>query len=119
MDEPKPNITLLRAVLKQIDEHPETWDQEHYIRKTDCGTACCIAGHAIVLSGHDQIAWCVDMTTGSRCGYVLGDESMPMIARIALGITERESCLLFHAKNTREDVQRWSEAIAKRAGEEL
>lgn len=40
------NVTLLKQVRDYIKAHPTKYDQHNF-----CGTACCIAGHAAILSG--------------------------------------------------------------------
>lgn len=46
------NAPLLRKVLDHITAHPEEWDQTDWASMTSCGTACCVAGHAAVMTGH-------------------------------------------------------------------
>jgi hypothetical protein len=41
------NVELLRRIQTQIREHPETFRMDDW----NCGTAMCIAGHAVSLSG--------------------------------------------------------------------
>lgn len=46
------NIELLRRIKQQILQNPELYDQDSWVnvhRKTECGTACCIAGWACQL----------------------------------------------------------------------
>lgn len=43
----QPNVERLRAVLTQIEEHPETWDQSQW----HCGSSHCFMGWAQVMSG--------------------------------------------------------------------
>lgn len=72
-----PNLPLLRKVISQITDHPETWDQSNWttvllpemvssddtfdkpLREIEqqwtCQSAFCIAGHAAVLSGAEPI----------------------------------------------------------------
>jgi len=49
-----PTADLLRAVADQIEAHPETWDQNHFEARSECGTTYCVAGWALRLS-HQQI----------------------------------------------------------------
>lgn len=47
-------IELLRAIQKKITTFPESYDQLTWVEPNDaapCGTACCIAGWACLLSG--------------------------------------------------------------------
>jgi hypothetical protein len=51
------NVELLRKTLEHITAHPEEHDQTQWAVKTDgCGTAYCLAGHAVQLAGH-TIRW--------------------------------------------------------------
>lgn len=51
------NEDLLRRVLEHITAHPEEHDQNDWAaRGPRCGTAMCLAGHAVVLGGH-ALAW--------------------------------------------------------------
>jgi hypothetical protein len=46
-----PNAELAYRVLDQIEAHPELHKQGEWLVKTDCGTAGCFAGWAVMLSG--------------------------------------------------------------------
>lgn len=61
-----PNKALLKRTLQHIEEHPEEWNQDHWITLPgpSCGTAYCFGGWAVVLSGY-QI---------SHAGYVTTDQ---------------------------------------------
>lgn len=120
MTDPKPNLDLLRRVLRQIDDHPETWEQGDYAVKGPCGTAFCVAGHAVVMSGY-KIKWCEgvdDNTHESSCTTVDG-QLVPPLAEQLLGITSEESDSLFFGGNSRDNIQRIAEAIAANRGEKL
>lgn len=43
------NIPLLRRVQQQILDEPASFQMEHWFRRQDCGTACCIAGTGIAM----------------------------------------------------------------------
>jgi hypothetical protein len=47
------NTELARKVLDQIRSFPETHSQGSYIKENECGTTCCIAGHALAFSGYE------------------------------------------------------------------
>lgn len=137
-EEPRPNLPLLRKVLSHIDAHPEEWVQQVYAvrgetlrRVTDlrnsasgqalampvCGTAFCIAGHAVVMAGHD-IDWDSHGRADSAAMTASGDY-IEDVAKAELGLTDAEAVRLFAGPNTREDVQRYAERVAARAGEVL
>jgi len=44
------NTDLLKRTLQHIETHPNEWDQERWVTKTDCGTSYCFAGWALMLS---------------------------------------------------------------------
>lgn len=54
------NAVKIRAVLDYIADHPKEWNQSTYGVRTDCGSAYCAAGHAIVLNGHKIVWWEAD-----------------------------------------------------------
>lgn len=120
---PTPNLPLLHKVLSHIDAHPEEWNQGQWITRgveNACGTACCIAGWAVLLNGDApeflwddaDDTWWVITPDGAR-------ERVADRAPEALGLTPREARRLFHPGNSREEVQRYAAEIAARAGEVL
>lgn len=119
-EDPKPNLDLLRRVLKQIDEHPETWYQDAYAKRTECGTVFCIAGHAVVLSGL-SVDFDDRRCPGNTCWSDVTEngDSIPGVAQELLGLTNEESDELFSAGEDRAEIQWLAEQIAARAGEKL
>jgi hypothetical protein len=57
-----PNFPLLDATLAYTREHRDSWDQGTWARprfdrdRNVCGTACCFAGNALIVSGY-RIEW--------------------------------------------------------------
>lgn len=47
------NKQLLLAIAKRLRslKHEEHYDQDIWIKQTDCGTACCIAGWTVIEAG--------------------------------------------------------------------
>ncbi len=47
------NIENIRALAKKMRRlrHEEHYDQGTWVQQTECGTACCLAGHAAMLGG--------------------------------------------------------------------
>lgn len=117
-DLPKPDIARLRRVLAKIDAEPETWDQTAYALKHDCGTCYCIAGHVVVDEGH-KISFGDFGNTCSTAWFTDDGVRVFDIASKLLGLTEEEAVLMFDAHNDRDDIQRYAERIAERAGEKL
>lgn len=50
------NVDKLQANLQYITDNPEEWYQGAWGRQTGCGTAFCLAGHAVVRDGY-ELAW--------------------------------------------------------------
>jgi hypothetical protein len=121
-DEPKPNLDLLRRVLRQIDDDPKSWNQSYWATKSDCGTAYCFAGWACVLSDN-QIDWSRRTVTWSDdvivAMSVVDGDTIGTKAMHALRITQGEAQDLFRQFNTREHLDIECQAIARRAGEPL
>ena len=131
MNEPTPDLPLLRKVLDYIDAHREQWLQQ--IWGTDrailtedgevdfdlsrppsaCHTAHCIAGWAVILDGTHEVTFCAGAM------YVDGSPSAGPFAQKLLGLTDFEAADLFHWSNDRAEVQRVAGKIAERAGEVL
>lgn len=51
---PKPNIELLKRLRTRFVRmrHPEHFDMQSWVQDNECGTAMCIAGHALDLQGY-------------------------------------------------------------------
>jgi hypothetical protein len=110
---PQPNVELINKVIEQIDAHPETWRQDYWAQKTECGAAYCFAGWACVLAG-DTIVW---RSRDISC-WAEGPNAIECIhdrARYHLGIGVIESEMLFSGDNTREDIQEQVNQILARA----
>lgn len=120
MSGPTPNLPLLRKVLDHIDTFPEEHNQGIWgfeIRWPDrtqdvvmrnrlegkCDTAMCVAGWAVALGDPTLFA-------GIWTSYD---------AAALLGLTASEAEDLFYASNTRDEIQRFAERVAARAGERL
>lgn len=122
---PRPNLPLLRKVLEHIDAHPEEWRQGSWASGAVCGTAYCVAGHALVMDGTHVLTY--DPHWGLKVDgldYVTdsdGDEieAPGYFGREVLGLTHGEGLALFAGGNSRETVQLIAERVAERAGERL
>jgi hypothetical protein len=100
-----PNAELAYRVLDRIDAEPYRWIQGDWATETDCGTAYCFAGWAVVLAGREPV-W-----DYGECSYVADDRGVDEgtqfigdAAREALGVEDTGS--LFDGFNTREDLGR-------------
>lgn len=97
------NIPLLRKVLDHVTAHPEEHNQSMWGVRTSCGTAYCIAGHALVMSGV-QLGW---EDTADGYGYATVDvtkdgEQIHDAARRVLGLDDVQAYLLFDPNNSRD-----------------
>jgi hypothetical protein len=119
---PVPNLPLLRKVLDHIDAHPDEWNQSTWGEVTwasSCGTAFCVAGHALVMSGYTTR---LRESSDDELDFYDSDGlrvSPSAEACFLLGLTDGEADWLFDASNSRETVQENAEEIAARAGEAL
>lgn len=92
------NLDLFNRVLAHIKAHPEEWDQEKYTPHI-CGSACCFAGHAVLLSGGTI------PTDYERANYTKYPESVPRQAQALLDLTDEQTDWLFDCERTLEDFE--------------
>lgn len=106
---PKKNFELMHKVLDQIEAHPETWDQENWAKKLNCGTSYCFAGNALVIAypnGHFKwekawdAAWGRDADEEGQVGYEFrrphrSYEPVETAAQRILGLYDDEATSLF------------------------
>lgn len=97
---------------------PSEWDQNTWARKTECGTACCIAGKAVQLTGHELLfmpAYPVSRPDGTE--YIAWDVKeggmISEVARRELELTEREAVVLFDEDNDLESLQGYFEDLRR------
>jgi hypothetical protein len=88
------NKELGRKIIARIEKNPAIFDMDCWV--STCGTACCIAGHALLESGKyelyqrtseyspDSDWWFRDKITGEPAG------SVSEIARELLDLTDEE-----------------------------
>lgn len=116
------NVPLMRKVLEHISEHPEEHDQGTWAERTACGTTMCMAGHAVVMAGH-QISWPGTLDDESSADFVtepivVDNETtrrIPAVAAHELGLTEEQKDAFFYESGTIEDL--WREAHIYTDGE--
>lgn len=113
------NIEKLEAVLDYIRTHPEEHDQGTWAAKTDCGTAMCFAGTAVMLAGYEFVWDCgIDGTFSAHlCRVPPGhpdelcrwgqDElaEIPKVAQRELGLTNDQKNWLFFHSDTLDDLE--------------
>ncbi len=128
--EPPPlNLPLLRKTVEQI-HIPGVWDQSswmHTSKRSECGTAGCLAGWAVELTGrYDMIFERHEETTDAE-EYVdkvvdreTGEtEFLEVVARRELGLTDDEGEYLFDGSNSMADILHLCSSIAERSGEKF
>ncbi len=117
MTDLKPNAELAYKVLDHIDTNPETWRQKVWAGKSECGTAACFAGWAVMLSGHTvEIAedGGYESIDGNRDITIAGvaAEELRIDGLVSPCRENHDSCTwsetytdrLFDASNTREEL---------------
>lgn len=80
------NVPLLRKIKDQITAHPN----DFYMCSWKCGTACCIGGWALTLSGVD---------------FRDEDAELEELASLALGLTKGQANGLFYANCWPKDLR--------------
>lgn len=98
------NVELLRDVLTHITEHPEEHEQEHWAVRRSCGTAMCVAGHAVVKVGR-QLRWDDDDQTVT-CSVVGTTASISSVATDVLRLQSHDANRLFWGGNSLDDLWR-------------
>lgn len=103
------NVPLLRACLHRITSHPEEWEQAAWACRTECATAYCLAGHAVLAAGH-TIPFAPDDTCPGRhkneattpVAYTADGTRWYIedLAQAELGLTDAEAAELFHGEAT-------------------
>lgn len=83
------NRELFDKIADQIEQHPETYDQNHY----RCGTAHCVAGHAVAISGLEMSQWDTEAAARELLGLTddEGDTLFNMYWRPPAGMTVPEA----------------------------
>jgi len=130
---PEPNIPLLRKTLEWAEEqwevkkrgHASEWNQMIWVRKSGCGTACCIFGKIAFDNGvvDQQLVVTSAGTHVERIdgpeGYILGGQMIRTYAQGQLGLLSIEAAMLSHGSNNIDDLRKIGNWIAERAGEKL
>lgn len=103
---PDANVPLLRKVLEHITAHPEEHNQFTWaLQRPGCGTAFCVAGHAVVMSGRD-VAWEPPLRWGGAWMAHETTDGRPImeVAQELLGLGDCAAFRLFRGKNSLEDI---------------
>ena len=97
------NTQLLRKVLEHVTDHPEEWNQGVWAVRNDCGTAACIAGHTVLMAGH-QVEWMEMSSATEKAVDVSGGPTIRQVAAHELGLTRYQEVALFDGGNTLADL---------------
>ncbi len=88
---------------RKLAGKPSEWDQMTWASRRSCGTVCCIAGKASILSGWEPLFEKTSFTiVFEKDDHV---ESADEIAKCALGLSEDQAIHLFRAANTVEQIE--------------
>jgi hypothetical protein len=103
----------IQNIIDYIEAHPEEWDQTEWIAPTDCGTAYCVAGHAIARS--DRFTFIRRRSDGAS--YVRDNQTganLPIfdVAQRLLGLTWYQADRLFDSANSLDDLKHIAKGIA-------
>lgn len=111
-----PNVALLRRLARKLRRlrHEEHYDQASYGRNTNCGTAACVAGHALIESGYKFLFG----VGGNRQGIIKDGKTFDSfdvsdLAGIELGLSYGDSATLFSASPNSD----WPEPFRSRWAE--
>lgn len=106
------NKELAKKILTKIEENPEQHDQTHWSSKTECGTTCCVAGWACILSGYEPVFEGPGKFEISSMVQKDGQHfRIPKKATDLLGLTWEESEELFYSpeEKAKRILKEWSE----------
>ena len=129
LEPPALNLPLLRKTVEHI-HLPGVWDQStwmHTSERTECGTAGCLAGWAVELSGRYELIFERHEETNDPVLYVekvrdldTGEEEfLETVAIRELGLTDDEGEYLFDGSNSMADILHLCSSIAERSGEKF
>lgn len=103
------NIELAEKVLQQVEQHPETHDQNHWMRRNSCGTTACLAGWTVSIAASDhEPDWEEDLVeTGAEYAeevIVPGRDvyrAISVLAAELLGMDFDDAFRMFHVMDAR------------------
>jgi hypothetical protein len=108
----------IQGIIDFIEEHPEEWNQKEWAKRTKgCGTACCVAGWAVVRAGY-KLDWKHRNSNPylgrTNCAYDNDGQSVAIstLAEKILGLTCHQATRLFDPKNDLEQIKQITKEIA-------
>ncbi len=99
------NVPLLKRIAKELKAHPEVFNQAQFGRTTSenaCGTVCCIAGMAVLIS--NPLLYLATITESSSDAGIIPTHGrmtgvVPTEAQKLLGLTARQADALFSSSD--------------------
>lgn len=117
MMESEIDVARLRKVLEHVTAHPREWQQGNWAVKGPCGTAYCVAGHAVAMFTDVTFEWSEDDTPWAfrddpDMVYGASEVRLPdgsirqikAVARELLGLTKTQAAILFWSNNDLYDL---------------
>lgn len=95
----------LQGTLEWVQAHPDSHNQGVWARRTECGTAACLAGWTVVLADI-ALDWDGDGACETADGELISD-----VAQNLLGLEDYYADWLFGGGNTLDDLWRIAEEI--------
>lgn len=97
------NQVLAQEILDKITAHPDQHRQGMWASKsndTECGTSCCIAGWACVLSG-EELDWYQALNGPWFADHTVSGEHIADAAERLLGLPKHDGDYIFYAEQDR------------------
>lgn len=116
MMESEIDVARLRKVLEHVTAHPREWQQANWAVKGPCGTAYCVAGHAVAMFTNATFEWSENDTPlafqdpdmvyrASAVRLPNGSiRQIKAVARELLGLTKTQATTLFWKYNDLHDL---------------
>jgi hypothetical protein len=95
------NASLLRSELEYITAHPAEWNQGIWAQRSQCGTACCLAG-GVVLRAGIPLSW----NDSGKASYTEDGVEISLEARRLFGLSMEDASCLFEGSNSLESLWR-------------
>lgn len=105
------DIEKLDLIIKNIETFPKQHMQWDWGRKTECGTAFCVAGWAAQLD-HAELQW-FDSDEGGQQALKTVDGLFPGVyGATSLGLTTRQADQLFDENNSVATIKAMRDALS-------
>lgn len=84
-------------VLDKIKANPDTFDMRFWVRRAECGTTYCLAGHAAILAGWEPEHLANDEDGTDVCIRDGGWRYIPNVAAEFLGLSDEQAHAIFNS----------------------